>query len=59
MGHFSALTPGKELPEAWEPMTFSDIDRHTRYTLIRDDVKTVILAGGCRQYYRPYVSTGQ
>ncbi len=46
-GDFSALTPGGELSENWEPMTFSGIDRHTRHTLIRDDGQTVIKAG-CR-----------
>ncbi len=44
VGHFSALTPGGELPETWEPMTFSGIDRHTGYSLIEDDGRTVIKA---------------
>ena len=43
-GHFSDLAPGGDFPETWEPMTFSGIDRHTRYTLIRDDGRTVIKA---------------
>ncbi len=44
VGHFSDLAPGGDFPETWEPMTFSGIDRHTRYTLIQDDGRTVILA---------------
>ena len=44
VGHFSDLVPGGELPETWETMTFSGIDRHTRYTLIQDDGRTVIQA---------------
>ncbi|EMS81620.1 DUF3047 domain-containing protein [Desulfotignum phosphitoxidans] len=44
VGHFSDLVPGKEFPENWKPMTFSGIDRHTRYTLIRDEGRTVIQA---------------
>jgi hypothetical protein len=44
VGHFSALTPGGELPETWEAMTFSGIDRHTGYTLIQDEGRTVIKA---------------
>lgn len=44
VGHFSALAPGGELPETWEPMTFSGIDHHTAYTLIQDKGRTVIKA---------------
>ncbi|MCF8076643.1 MAG: DUF3047 domain-containing protein [Desulfotignum sp.] len=44
VGHFSALAAGGDFPETWEPMTFSGIDRHTRYTLIQDDGRTVIQA---------------
>lgn len=44
VGDFSAQTPGGELPDTWEPMTFSGIDRHTGYTLIEEDGRTVIKA---------------
>jgi hypothetical protein len=44
IGHFSTLTPGGNFPGTWEPMTFSGIDRHTSYTLIKDDSRTVIKA---------------
>ncbi|MDZ7666475.1 MAG: DUF3047 domain-containing protein [Desulfotignum sp.] len=44
VGDFSALTPGGEIPETWEAMTFSGIDRHTGYTLVQDDGRTVIKA---------------
>lgn len=44
VGKFSDLAPGGKIPETWEPMTFSGIDRHTVYTLIQDDGRTVIKA---------------
>ena len=44
VGNFSGLDPAAELPEQWEPMTFSDIDAHTSYSLVRDNDRTVIRA---------------
>lgn len=44
VGNFSSLAPSEELPEQWEPMTFSDIDAHTSYNLVRNDNRTVIRA---------------
>jgi hypothetical protein len=44
VGNFSSLAPAEELPEQWEPMTFSDIDAHTSYSLVQDDNRTVIRA---------------
>jgi len=44
VGHFSDLAPGGDFPETWEPMTFSGIDRHTGYTLIEENGRTVIKA---------------
>lgn len=44
IGGFSHLAPGDNLPDAWEPMTFDNIERHTVYTLIKDDGATVIKA---------------
>lgn len=44
VGDFSTLAPGGKIPDSWEAMTFSGIDRHTGYTLIKDDGQTVIKA---------------
>ncbi|MCA1793412.1 MAG: DUF3047 domain-containing protein [Desulfotignum sp.] len=44
IGNFSDLTPGTNLPDPWEPMTFKNIDRHTSYTLIKDNDQTIIRA---------------
>jgi hypothetical protein len=44
VGHFSGLAPADQLPEQWEPMTFSDIDAHTRYKLVQAGNRTVIRA---------------
>ncbi|MFO7913251.1 MAG: DUF3047 domain-containing protein [Desulfotignum sp.] len=44
IGDFSQLAPGENLPDAWEPMTFDNIDRHTEYSLIKDNGRTVIKA---------------
>lgn len=37
VGGFSALSAGDPLPEGWEPMTFDDIESHTRYTVVEDE----------------------
>lgn len=44
VGEFSSLDPGQKLPPSWEPMTFSNIETHTSYSLIRDSQRTVIKA---------------
>lgn len=44
VGNFSALAPGVKIPETWEAMTFAGINRHTGYTLINDDGRTVVSA---------------
>lgn len=44
IGDFSSQDPDETWPESWEPMTFSDIDIHTRYDLIQDQGRTVIRA---------------
>jgi hypothetical protein len=44
IGDFSRLAPGEYLPDPWEPMTFKNIDRHTSYTLIKDNGRTIIRA---------------
>ena len=43
VGRFSQMTPGAGLP-GWEPMTFSKIASHTRYTLVNDNGRTVLRA---------------
>jgi hypothetical protein len=37
VGGFSTLSAGDPLPEGWEPMTFDDIESHTRYTVVEDE----------------------
>lgn len=44
VGKFSTLAPGTNLPDPWEPMTFENIDRHTSYTLVEDNSRTIIRA---------------
>ena len=44
VGNFSGLSPSAEIPEQWEPMTFRNIERHTRYELVGDNGDTVIQA---------------
>jgi hypothetical protein len=44
VGAFSTLEPGGKIPGIWEPMTFSGIERHTQYSLIQEDGRTVIIA---------------
>ena len=44
VGDFSSLVPSRGLPENWKPMTFSNIDALTSYSLIRDDNRTVLQA---------------
>jgi hypothetical protein len=44
VGEFSSQDPSAELPDRWKPMTFSDIDAHTSYSLTQEDNRTVIRA---------------
>lgn len=44
IGRFSQLTPSDQLPPNWEPLVFPNIERQTRYTLVRQSVGTVIRA---------------
>jgi hypothetical protein len=43
IGAFSQLQPGDALGD-WQPLTFKKIERHTSYTLVKDDGVTVIKA---------------
>lgn len=44
VGVFSAAEAGGPLPAGWKPMTFSGIDAHTRYDLVRDGQTVVVRA---------------
>jgi hypothetical protein len=39
VGKFSAARAGDKLPSDWKPLTFKKIDKHTTYTLVKDDDK--------------------
>lgn len=43
-GKFSAATVGQKLPDGWKPLTFQKIEKHTTYTLARDNGMVVIRA---------------
>jgi hypothetical protein len=48
VGDFShAAVSSDRLPENWEPLTFKNIDKHTKYEVVEEDGMTVIRAG-CR-----------
>jgi hypothetical protein len=44
VGDFSNQDADKKWPASWVPMTFSNIEAHTRYSLIQDKGRTVIRA---------------
>src|SRR4030042_2006854 len=44
VGKFSAATVGDTLPPDWKPLTFKKIEKHTTYTLVKDDDTVVIKA---------------
>jgi hypothetical protein len=44
VGKFSAATAGQKLPDGWKPLTFKKIEKHTTYTLVRDDDTVVVKA---------------
>ena len=44
VGKFSAGTVGQNLPDGWKPLTFRKIEKHTTYTLVRDDDTVVVKA---------------
>jgi len=45
-GKFSAAAVGDTLPPGWKPLTFKKIERHTTYTLVKDNDTVVIKAVG-------------
>lgn len=44
IGNFSAQDAESGLPEGWEPLIFKNINRHTRYELVRDGNSVVLKA---------------
>jgi len=44
VGKFSAAAEGPGLPDGWKPLTFKKIERHTTYTLVKDEEAIVIKA---------------
>ena len=44
VGKFSAATVGQGLPDGWKPFAFKKIEKHTIYTLVKDDNTVVIKA---------------
>jgi hypothetical protein len=44
VAEFSSLKASRPLPETWKPMTFKDIEKHTRYSLVNDGGTTVVMA---------------
>jgi hypothetical protein len=44
VGNFSAAAVGDALPPDWKPLAFKKIEKHTTYTLVRDDNTVVTKA---------------
>jgi hypothetical protein len=44
VGVFSQAAPGGELPEGWKPLKFQNIEKMTRYSLVKDGDKVVVKA---------------
>jgi len=43
VGAFSQSEPGGPLPDGWSPLTFPQVKKHTRYSLIRDTDASVVV----------------
>lgn len=43
VGDFSHADPGASPPRNWTPITFRQVERHTRYTVTRDDLAGTVL----------------
>jgi len=44
VGKFSAATVGQGLPDGWKPLAFKKIEKHTSYTLAKEDNAVVVKA---------------
>ena len=44
VGMFSTAMAGETLPQGWQPLTFSRIERHTDYSLVDEDGTVVVKA---------------
>jgi len=44
VGKFSAAAVGDALPPGWKPLAFKKIEKHTTYTLVKDDNTVVVKA---------------
>lgn len=44
IGNFSEAQPGGAFPDGWEPLTFDNIQKHTRYTLVAEANNIVVRA---------------
>jgi len=44
VGKFSSAAVGQGLPDGWKPFAFKKIEKHTTYTLVKDDHTVVIKA---------------
>ena len=44
VGKFSAAALGQDLPADWKPLTFKKIERHTSYTLVKEEEMVVVKA---------------
>jgi hypothetical protein len=44
VGKFSSESPGNSLPAGWKPLTFKKIEKHTSYTLVKDEDGVVVKA---------------
>jgi hypothetical protein len=44
VGKFSGATVGQGLPDSWKPLAFKKIEKHTTYTLVKEDNAVVVKA---------------
>ena len=44
VGKFSARTARQPLPDGWKPLTFTKVERHTQYELVKDGESLVVKA---------------
>src|SRR3989475_12006029 len=44
VGKFSTAAPGENLPDGWKPLIFKKIEKHTVYTVVKDEDTAAIKA---------------